>query len=88
MPLFRLTESAMMAGMGDEMVLLDSLNGSYYSLDRIGRSMLDLALAEEGRENVIAVLESRFDAAPEQLDADFSALMDSLVEAGLVEAAD
>ena len=85
MPLFRLTQSAMMAGMGDEVVLLDSVNGHYYSLDRVGRSMLDLALGEDEQDRVLALLESRFDAGPAQLAADFSALMDSLVAAGLVE---
>lgn len=75
----------MMAGMGDEMVLLDSLNGHYYSLDRIGRVMLDMALEDDDLDGVLDRLETRFEATPDRLAADFSALMDALLEAGLIE---
>ena len=78
----------MMAGVGDEMVLLDSINGHYFSLDRIGRRMLDLALGEVDQAQIISRLQSQYDAEPAQLKADFIDLMSSLEKAGLIESAD
>ncbi len=84
MPLFRLGENTMMAPMGEEVVLLDSLNGNYYSLDTVGRGMLDLALAENDRASVLDALEARYDASREEITRDFDALMKELESLSLV----
>mgnify|MGYP001827302594 CR=1 FL=1 len=85
MALYRLRESAMMAPMGNEVVLLDSLNGHYFSLDRVGMRMLNLALSEIDASTVKEKLLVQYDASGDQLAEDFGALMSELQTVGLVE---
>ena len=75
----------MMAPMGDDMVLLDSLNGHYFSLDRVGRRMLDLALTESDTATINEKLLAQFDASGSQVAEDFRTLMGELQSAGLLE---
>ena len=88
MALYRLDTAAMMTPVGEEMVLLNSLNGHYFSLDPVGRTMLDMALAEADRVSVIAKLVSRYDVSRERITRDFMALMEELESVGLVVADD
>ena len=76
----------MMAAVGDEVVLLDSLNGHYFSLDTVGRRMLDLALSECDIGSVAEKLAAQYDATMERLSEDFTVLMDELQSVGLLVA--
>ncbi len=84
MAMIQLAESVMISSVGDEYVLLDSLNGHYYSLDPVGRQMIDLALECDSEQAVLQELISRYDASIQLLTRDFSNLVTELMEIGLI----
>lgn len=85
MALYSLTDCAMLSEVGDEYVLLDSNNAQYFSLDSIGKKMLDLMLGENNFEEMISTLNSEFDASDDTLLSDLKSLAKSLVDAGLIK---
>lgn len=68
--------------LGDDMVLLDSKSGEMFALNESGRCIW-YALGR-GEAAASAALVEAFDVTPERARADVRALLDELVEAGLV----
>jgi hypothetical protein len=69
----------------DEMVLLNLVNGKYFSLDDVGTRMW-LLLTEHGQLKAVhqALLEE-YTVDPQQLEQDLLALTDRLVANGLLQ---
>jgi hypothetical protein len=69
----------------DEMVLLNLVNGKYFSLDDVGTRMW-LLMTEHGQLKAVhqALLEE-YNVDPQQLEQDLLALTDRLVANGLLQ---
>lgn len=77
----------LMQEVGGEAVLLDLASEQYFGLDLIGTRIWAL-LGETGTlETVHARLCAKYDAPPERIATDLLALMQALVDAGLVQIA-
>lgn len=69
---------------GTESILLDLEGGLYYGLDEVGTRVWML-LADLSGEDVCRRLVQEFDVTLDQARADVAALIDQLVERGLLE---
>ncbi|WP_370934123.1 lasso peptide biosynthesis PqqD family chaperone [Amycolatopsis sp. cg13] len=70
----------------DGSVLLNKRTGSYWQVNRTGAHTLDRLLAGESADRIAADLAARYDIDAAKVRADISAMTDSLLAAGLVEA--
>jgi hypothetical protein len=81
---FQISEGVVFRELEGEAVLLHLDSGLYFGLDRIGTRVWQL-VAEHGRmEPVIDTLLEEYEVAPDVLRADVSALLDALLDKGLV----
>ena len=69
----------------DEMVLLNLVNGKYFSLDDVGTRMWLLMAEHEQLETVHRALLEEYEAEPGQLEQDLLALTDKLAANGLLQ---
>lgn len=69
-----------------ELVLLDPDTQAMYSLNKTGRAIWQ-ALPTEGISGAAEAVASQFDVAAEQAQEDTVQLIDTLLKAGLIEAA-
>lgn len=84
----RLSDDIVTRKVGDEVVLLHLVDGTYFGLDPVGGQFL--TLIEEGKSAIEArdTLLGEYEVAPEVLDRDLEALLDQLAEKSIVERAD
>ncbi len=68
-----------------ESVLLNLKSGRYYGLDEVGTRMWAALTASDSLQAAFDVLLSEYDVAAERLQGDLRALVEKLVENGLVE---
>ena len=71
------------AAQGGRTVLLDPRGGHYYGLDEVGGRVWALLAGGATADEVAARLGEEYEAPPEVLRADASALLDRLAGAGL-----
>ena len=71
--------------MEGETVLLDVSTGRYYTLNRLGSVIWEHCTGHHTIDGIHAVLCDRFDVAPEQALDDLVALVNHLVEEGLLQ---
>ena len=71
-----------------ETVLLDLGGGRYYSLNEVGSAVWDRLAGEPTLGSLVRALLSEFDVEEATLRADLDALLQDLLERGLVELAD
>ena len=71
--------------MEGETVLLDLSSGRYYTLNRLGSVMWEHCTGHSTMSNIHAVLCDRFDVAPERALDDLVALVNQLVQEGLLQ---
>ena len=71
-----------------ETVLLDLGGGPYYSLNEVGSAVWDRLAGEPTLGSLVRALLSEFDVEEATLRADLDALLQDLLERGLVELAD
>lgn len=69
---------------GSELIVLQLNHGEYFSLDPLGASIWDLVVAGRTLQDVTESLGPRFDVEPEQFQRDVFALIQALVEKGLL----
>lgn len=69
----------------DEAVLLNVATEHYYSLDSVGYSMLLHSTSGATLADAVEALLEEYEVDREQLVADFTALLNRLLEAGLIE---
>ena len=72
------------ARVGEELVLLDVVNGRYYSLDEIGGRFWEVSLEQGDVEGAVRVLHGEYDVDESVLRADLERLCDDLVDKGLL----
>ncbi len=71
--------------MGGEMVLLDLSTGRYYTLNRLGSVIWEHCTGHSTMSDIHAVLCDRFEVVPEQALNDLVALVNQLVQEGLLQ---
>ncbi|MBB1152650.1 MULTISPECIES: lasso peptide biosynthesis PqqD family chaperone [Amycolatopsis] len=69
----------------DGSVLLNKRTGRYWQVNRTGTHTLDRLLAGETADQIAADLAARYDIDAAQVQADITAMTESLLAAGLVE---
>lgn len=83
---YRIKPRVLLQAVADEMVLLDPESGVYFTLDPVGRRMLELYREHDGsRERTISALLEEYDADAQTLGDDLDALLQSMVAEGLAE---
>ena len=71
--------------MEDETVLLDLSTGRYYTLNRLGSVIWEHCTGHSTISDIHAVLCDRFEVAPDRALDDFVALVDRLMQEGLLQ---
>jgi hypothetical protein len=70
---------------GEEAILLNLNSGQYYSLDPIGKHMLQVLKEEASMEQGILGLIEEYDVDPVVLRSDLQELVQNLLDQGLIE---
>ena len=73
------------ANMDGETVLLNVSTGRYYTLNRVGSVIWEHCTGHNSMSDIHAVLCRRFDVAPERALNDLIALVNQLVQEGLLQ---
>ena len=69
----------------EELIFLDLRSESYFGLDAVGARMYRAVTEADSVEQAYAGLQARFDVEPDRLRADLRALVERLLERGLLE---
>ncbi|MRD46820.1 PqqD family protein [Caenimonas koreensis] len=69
---------------GEEVVLLDLLTGTYFGLDPVGSRVWDLLAAGHSLAQVSGVVIDEYDVTPEAFGKDLEALLRDLQARGLI----
>jgi coenzyme PQQ synthesis protein D (PqqD) len=73
------------ARQADATVLLDAERGVYYTLNEVASRTWELLVAGEPLVEILRCLGDEFDASAETLQTDTTALLEHLLEVGLIE---
>jgi len=80
----RIADRVIFRPVGDEMVLLDARNGTYYGLDPTGVRIWQLIAAGKPLGALVETMLAEFDVTRETLEGDVDALIAELEQRGLV----
>ncbi len=75
------------AEVGNELVVMSVSQGSYLALDPIARDIWDRIAVTRSAGDLCDTLAADYDAPPDIIEADVLDLLDTLVNAGMVEVA-
>ncbi len=81
----RVTQRVLMRRVGDEHVLLNLDNETYYGLDPVGSRLIELVEKGATLEQIIDRLFAEFEVERGQLEADVRRLAAELTAAGLID---
>ena len=81
----RVPERVLMRRVGDEQVLLNLEDETYYGLNPVGSRLIELAKDGMTLENIIDQLYAEFEVERGQLEIDIRRIAAELVAAGLIE---
>ena len=81
---FKISEEVLSQEVNGETVLLDLEGESYFGLNEVGTRIWQLLNASNTVGQTLDVLVDEYDVERELLEADVEALLDKLLEAGLV----
>lgn len=81
----RIPDDVLVSGLDGETVMLNLQTEAYYGLDKVGSRMLEAVTSAESVEAAYNALTAEFDVDQEQLRADLSEILASLLENGLLE---
>ena len=82
---FTVSKDVLFQEVSGETVLLDLASEQYFGLDEVGTRVWQLVNEGKSLGGMIEVLLEEYEVEPEQLEGDVRALLESLLEAGLVE---
>lgn len=83
--MIRLNDSVLLSRVDDEAVLLDADSSVYYGLNASGSRMFELLTECGDRESAIHLAADEYDAPEESVRNDLNALLDTMIEKGLVK---
>ena len=82
---FSVSKDVLFQEVSGETVLLDLASEQYFGLDEVGTRVWQLLNEGKSLGGMIEVLLEEYEVEREQLEGDVRALLESLLEAGLVE---
>ena len=85
---YKLSDKALFQKVVDETVILDSVNGQYYTLDPIGTEMIEALNTGKSVSQVVTLIEQNYDASAENIQTDLSELINKMCDKGLLEKAE
>ena len=81
----KVPEDVLISGLQDESVLLNLDSERYYGLDDVGTRMFSVLTSSDSVQSAWERLKNEYDVDHEVLRQDLIALVESLVEQGLIE---
>ena len=81
----RVPDDVLLSELDGESVLLNLRTESYFGLDEIGTRMWTAMTTADSIQAAYETLKEEYDVDPEQLRADLNAILDTLLEHGLLE---
>ncbi|TPW17266.1 MAG: Uncharacterized protein FD130_727 [Halothiobacillaceae bacterium] len=81
---YKIGEQLLLQRVADETVILDPVSGNYFTLDAIGTRMVELLRELKTVDAAVVVLAQEYAALPSNIEADMRALLDQMVQSGLV----
>ena len=81
---FTVSKEVLFQEVSGETVLLDLASESYFGLDEVGTRVWQLLNDGQSFESLLSVMLDEYDVEHERLEMDIRALLDSLLEAGLI----
>jgi hypothetical protein len=85
LPKYSIPETTIAQQVGDEVVILNLSSERYYSLDEVGAAFWSLFAAGQPFDQIVQEMLEEFDVDENRLRNDLEALLDNLVQAGLIE---
>ena len=82
----RVPERVLMRHVGDELVMLNLDEESYYGLNPVGARLMQLAETGATLEEIVERMLQEFEVKREQLEIDVRTVAANLIAAGLIEA--
>jgi Coenzyme PQQ synthesis protein D (PqqD) len=70
---------------GDESVILNMKNGSYYGLDPVGRRVWSMMQTSQRIDELHKAMLEEFDVEPARCEQDLMELLEQLLKEGLIE---
>ncbi|RBP48284.1 PqqD family protein [Arenicella xantha] len=81
---YQLAANISLTQVDDESVLLDLDAGTYFGLNAVGTSFLQLLEAKSSFPEAVSTVQSQYDAPAEQVQHDLTELLTTLVDQGLI----
>jgi hypothetical protein len=81
-------KSQVSTGVGEEVVILDTESGVYYSLDSVAVRIWELIQQPRIVAEVRDAITAEYEVEPDRCECDLLALLEDLVTAGLIEVRD
>ena len=82
---FTVSKDVLFQEVSGETVLLDLASEQYFGLDEVGTRVWQLLKEGQSLDAMLEVLLEEYEVERERLEADVRALLESLIEAGLIE---
>jgi hypothetical protein len=80
----RISENVVFREMSGEAVLVNLASGTYFGLDGVGTRIWQLLSQQKGKEEVVAALVQEYDVEESKVAGDVDALLQQLLDKGLV----
>ncbi|MDQ3026034.1 MAG: PqqD family protein [Pseudomonadota bacterium] len=81
----KIPQHVMARQVGDDCVMLDLANGTYYGLNPVGAHVWQLMVEGKSLGEICAAVVEQYEVSPEGAQADVLALLQELQDLGLVE---
>jgi hypothetical protein len=82
------TPEQVSCALGDESSILSLKNSVYYSLDPVGTRIWELLRQSRSVGKILEVLLQEYDVAPDRCERDLFAILEKLLQEGLIEVRD
>ncbi|WP_395341878.1 HPr-rel-A system PqqD family peptide chaperone [Ningiella sp. W23] len=80
-------QNALVQKVSDEMVILDSESGQYYTLNEMATKMLEHAQSGKTLGEIVLSICDEYDASEQEVEQDLKDMIAQLLDKGLVRAA-
>lgn len=80
----RIPQEVIARQVGEETVMLDLANGTYFGLDPVGARMWQLLVEGKTLAEVCDIMVDEYDVARDQIERDLLSLVENLVTHGLI----
>lgn len=80
----KMGENALMQKVSDEMVILDSQSGQYYTLNDSATEMLEALTGGANVEQVVTQICANYDVSKQEAQADITAMIQTLLDKALL----